>query len=405
MRSRLRVTALALVCLGCAVPAVRAQDDGDPFERARLRFGPLGLTPSIALSNLGTDDNVFNESANPRKDTTAAIGPASDVYLRLGTSRIVGKAAGQYLYFNKYDNQRAWNTNLEGTWRFPLVHLVPFALGRRASTKDRPGYEIDSRARLDERTIGAGSEVHLSPKTMLVVTGKRTWSKYDDTAQYFGINLAERLNRRTDAEQLDARFKLTPLTTFVVRAQAAQDRFDYSDFRDTDSIAVMPGFELRPQALIAGEAFVGIRRFSTMSESVPDFTGVVAAVKTNYTVHATRFGVNVARDVAYSYEALQPYYTLTDFGGDVTQRITHSWDLVARGSRQRMAYRNVVTATPLPDRTDRSWMAGGGIGYRVGESLRIGFDVNYYRRLVDLDETRNYRGLRLGASISYGLPR
>ncbi len=46
----------------------------------------------------------------------------------------------------------------------------------------------------------------------------------------------------------------------------------------------MPGFELRPQALISGEAFVGVRRFATLSDQAPDYTGIVAAVKTAYTV-------------------------------------------------------------------------------------------------------------------------
>lgn len=405
MRCSPRVVALALVCLGAAIPAAHAQDEVDPYTATRFHVGPLGITPSIALSNLGTDDNVFNDSLDPKKDTTAAVGPAANLVLRMGRSRLSGTASGQYLYFQKYDTQRSWNTNLDGTWRFPLVRITPFVLGSRTGTKDRPGYEIDSRSRRVDRAAGFGSDVRISSKTTLVLTGKRSWFKYDDTEQYLGINLGERLDRRSDAEELQARFTLTPLTTFVVRAQAVQDRFDVATVRNTDSFSVMPGFELRPQALISGEVFVGVRRFSVLSDTIPDYTGVAAEVKAKYTLSATRIGLNVARDVTYSYEALQPYYALTDTGADVTQRITHAWDVVVRGSRQSMAYRNVVSTATPSDRIDRSWMAGGGIGYRVGETLRLGFDANYYRRTVDLDETRNYKGLRLGASISYGLPQ
>jgi len=405
MRSSSRVIALALVCLGAVVPAAHAQDEVDPYTATRFHVGPLGITPSIALSNLGTDDNVFNESVDPKKDTTAAIGPAADLVLRAGRSRLSGRASGQYLYFQKYDAQRSWNTTLDGTWRFPLVRITPFVLGTRTNTKDRPGYEIDSRARRLDRTAGFGTDVRLSSKTTLVLTGKRNWLKYDDVEQYRGVNLGQQLNRRSDVEELHARFRLTPLTTFVVRAQAVQDRFDVADVRNTDSYSVMPGFELRPQALISGEAFVGVRRFTPLSTDVQEFTGVVAAVKVKYALAATRFGVNVARDIAYSFEAFQPYYALTDVGGDVTQRITYAWDVVVRGSRQSMAYRNVVTIPSLPKRTDRSWMGGGGIGYRFGQTLRLGFDANYYRRTVDLNGTRNYEGLRLGASVSYGLPQ
>lgn len=405
MRCSPRVIALALVCLGAAIPAAHAQQDLDPYAATRFHLGPLGITPSIALSNLGTDDNVFNEADDPKKDSTAAIGPAADLVLRMGRSRLSGKASGQYLYFQKYDSQRSWNTNLDGTWRFPLIRVTPFVLGSRANTKDRPGYEIDSRVRRLDKTAGFGTELRLSSKTKLVLTGRRSWFKYDDNQQYLGIDLGDRLDRRSDSEDVQARFQLTPLTTFVVRMDAIQDRFDVADVTNTDSYRVMPGFELRPQALISGEVFVGVRQFRTLSDTVPDYTGLVASVKAKYTLASTRLGLNVARDITYSYEALQPYYALTDVGGDLTQRITRGWDVVIRASRQSMAYTNVLTEIALAERHDRSWMGGAGVGYRFGETLRLGFDANYYRRTVDLDETRNYEGLRLGASISYGLPQ
>lgn len=403
MRSPLRVIALALVCLGGAAHAYAQEPD--PYQTTRFRFGPFGVTPTIQLSNLGTDDNVFNEASDPKQDTTAAIGPNVDVVMRAGRSRLVGKAGGQYLYFHKYDNQRAWNTNVDGTWRFPMVRLVPFVLGRRSNTKDRPGFEIDSRARLDSRAVGFGTDINASSKTTFVLTGTREWAKYAENQTFLGVDLGTRLNHHSDTEQLDARFKLTPLTTLVVRTRAVQDRFDEDSVRNTDSYSVMPGFELRPQALISGEVFVGVRRFTTLSDAVPDFSGVVAAVRARYTLAATRLALNVSRDVSYSFEQDQPFYVLTDVGGEVTQRITHVWDVVARGARQRLAYKNLVTLPNLPERIDRPWYAGAGVGYRVGETLRLGFDVNYYRRTMGLAAGRDYSGLRIGGSLTYGLPQ
>ena len=74
---------------------------------------------------------------------------------------------------------------------------------------------------------------------------------------------------------------------------------------------------------------------------MPDFTGVVASVKTAYTVRATRVGLRVARDINYSYEIEQPFYALTDVGVEVTERITSVWDIVGRTSWQRLGYRNI----------------------------------------------------------------
>jgi len=404
MRVLSPVIALLLVCLG-GVPPAGAQDASkDPSDAARFHFGPLAFTPSIALSNVGVDSNVFNEADNPKSDTTAAVGPAVDLWMRMGRSRLSGKASGQYLYFKEYDNQRSWTTVNDGRWELPLIRIAPFATGSYIHSQDRPGYEIDARARREDRSAGAGVSLRLSSKTQLVMSGKRIDTQYDENQTYEGVDLAEALNMRTDNQRLDLRMQLTPLTTFVVRSEALQDRFDTATERDSNSIRVMPGFELRPKALISGEAFVGVRRFEALSFQVPDYTGIVATVQTAYKVRATRVGLKFNRDLAYSYEVEQPYYALTDRNVEVTERVTSHWDVVGRVGFQTLAYRNVAGST-LAERTDHSWQTGGGVGYRVGETLRLGFDANYYRRDANTNAARNYDGLRMGASVSYGLPQ
>jgi hypothetical protein len=154
MRSPVRVTALALVCLGVAVTA-HAQEDTDPSSAARFRFGALRFTPTLVLSNIGVDNNVFNETADPKQDTTAAVGPSVNLWLKMGSSRLSGKASGQYLYFNKYDNQRSWNTLDEGSSRVrDRLARPPEGAARRVRQhgpplgEDRPA--VLRAARLDE---------------------------------------------------------------------------------------------------------------------------------------------------------------------------------------------------------------------------------------------------------------
>jgi hypothetical protein len=418
MRFRLRVIACAAACLGGAVPAshaqaplsasvplVAAQTDTDPSESARFRLGALRLTPWIAISNVGTDNNVFNESENPKRDTTAAVGPASDLWLRVGRSRLSGRVAGQYLYFNEFENQRAWNTANNLRWEVPLARLTPFVVGSLSNTKDRPGYEIDSRVRRKDRSVGGGTLLRISGKTTVAAAARRTVLEHDNTVVFNGSVLAQQLDRTTDNQELQLRVRLTPLTTFIVRGEGQQDRFTFDTRRDGNSVTVMPGFQLRPQALISGSAFVGVRRFNGATDALPDFTGVVANVDTAYTVRATQFQVRVSRDLMYSYEPRQPYFALTDAGLTVVQRITTAWDMVGRASRQTMAYRNLAGVDDLEKRVDRSWILGGGFGYHLGESLRLGLDANYYRRESQALVFRNFEGLRVGASISYGLPQ
>ena len=405
MDHRVRVIALAFVCLAGTASGALAQDEADPSDAARFKFGALRFTPSIAVSNLGVDNNVFNEADDPKQDTTAAIGPAVNLWMKMGKSRLSGKLSGQYLYFKEYENQRAWNTVNDGKWEVPLSRITPFITGAWSDVKDRPGYEIDSRVRLKEQKAGAGSSIRLSGKTELRAGFQRGFFRYDDKDLVVGDAIARGLDRRTDTEIMDLRVRLTPLTTFAVQSTATQERFDNQDFRDANTIAVLPGFDFKPEALISGSAFVGVKRFTSLRDEIPDFTGVVANVGTKYIRRSTQFDVRVSRDLAFSYQVLQPYYALIDTGLTVTQRITYKWDVIGRSSWQSLAYRNVTSTTPRSERTDHSWQLGGGLAYRMAEALRVGLDANYYRRDAPEAEYRNFEGLRVGASFSYGLPQ
>lgn len=398
-----RVIGLTLAC-AALVAAPSGAQDGDPAETARLQFGSLRLTPSILVSNIGTDSNVFNDAEDPKSDRTAAVGPAADLWLDMGRSRLSGRLSAQYLYYAEYENQRSWNSAHNLRYDVALSRLTPYVAGSYSDTRERPGYEIDARARRLDTTAGAGTGIRLSGKSELVLSYKSAILDYDEDQVFDGVELSQVLNRTTSYQGANLRVRLTPLTTFVVRNELSQDRFETEVTRDANSFAVVPGFELRPQALVSGEAFVGFRRFRTLSSTVPDYTGLVAAVKTAYTVRATKIGLRVGRDVNYSYEIEQPFYTLTDVGVEVTERITNTWDVVGRSAWQRLGYRNVSTSNLAP-RNDHALQLGGGAGYRFGQTVRLGLDANYYQRESVQIDTRNYEGLRMGFSISYGLPQ
>lgn len=399
-----RALALALACLSTSVPASAQTTTDDPFETARFRLGPVRFTPAIEITNLGRDSNVFNESDDPKSDTTAAFGPAVQIWMRPAGTRLSARFGGQYLYFKDFANQRAWNTNNEARWEVPLARLTPFVAGTYVNSRERAGYEIDSRARRKDDSVALGTELRLSGKTAFVLSVHRFNARYDRAESFLGTTLAEALDRREEAARVQLRYALTPLTTFVVNTEAGRDRFRYATVRDTDSLRVMPGFELNPAALISGRVFVGYRQFEPLDDVLPAYRGVVAAVEATYIRGATRFELKVDRDLAYSYQALRPYYALLDTGITVTQRVTQAWELVGRTSRQSLAYRQLeVPGAPEDPGTDRGYVFGGGVGYLLGETFRLGFDTNYYTRRSELEERRDYEGLRLFGSISYGI--
>lgn len=402
-------TSLALASIVSPLTATSAfgqsQQEADPGEAARFRFGPLRFTPSIVVSNLGVDNNVFNEVDNPKRDTTAAFGPAANYWLRMGKARLSGRTSAQYLYFKEFSNQRSWNGSSDARIEMPLARLTPFISGVYTNSRERPGYEIDSRARRRDQTFSLGTDLRLSGKTTIVLTASQNRLFYDREETFLGASLADALDRTTNKERLQLRYALTPLTTFVLTSEGIQDRFSVADDRDADSIRVMPGFEMKPFALISGTVAVGIRRFNVLGDAIPDFNGLVASAALNYAISATQLAVRWNRDLEFSYQAEEPYYALNDVSLTITQRITRAWDVVARGGRQSLAYRLATSAATRQERVDVGAVYGAGIGYRFGESIRLGIDANYYKRDSDALGIRNYEGLRAGASVSYGLPQ
>ena len=67
----------------CAVGGDRSGTDhlvarSDP-KRAIIRFGPVGINPSLAMRDVGVDNNVFHDDVDPKSDFTFTVTPRADV--------------------------------------------------------------------------------------------------------------------------------------------------------------------------------------------------------------------------------------------------------------------------------------------------------------------------------------
>ncbi len=323
--------------------------------------------------------------------------------MHLGRARLSGRASAQYHYFNEFVAQRAWNSADDVHVDLPLTRITPFFEAGFSSSRSRLGYEIDSRARQQSNHLAAGATLNISGRSNLRVSQARQNVAFDRSEVLVGVELADRLDRSSDATSAALRYALTPLTTFVVNTEFIRDRFDTEHTRDADSVRVLPGLEFKPLALISGSVALGFRRLDGLDPSLPDYAGFVASVNTSYQIAATRVQFRVDRDLVYSSRTIDPYYALTDIGVTVTERITSSWDVVGSGGWQSLNYHRLTSATPLDDDVELVRQYGAGVGYRLGNSVRFGLDLIYSKRL-SYDPGRDYKGFRAGFSIGYGQP-
>ena len=67
-----------------------------------------------------------------------------------------------------------------------------------------------------------------------------------------------------------------------------------------------------------------------------------------------------------------------------------------------MSIETASSLVPESDRTDRGRQFGGGVGYRLNETVRFGFNVHRVTRKSS-QEFRSFEGTRMFGSVTYGI--
>lgn len=395
------LSVVALALLLAAPAAAQSASEADPLETMPLRYGPLGLSPTLAITDFGVDSNIFNSAGERKSDFTLTVVPRVAARLRTGRLLASGSTSTGFVYYNEYADERSVNYTADGRLDFDAGRLQPYVAAAFVDTRERLNAEVDVRAPRTQHSVAGGVRVRLGSKTGLSFDARRLELRYDERAAFAGVPLATTLNSRTTGLDMGVQMFLTPFTTLSLVTSVQQDRFTLSPERDADSFRILPTVEFDPDALIHGSLAVGYRRFSPVEHVLPDFSGLVAQGTLGWTVaDRMKFDVSLKRDVQYSFEIVEPYYLLTGARVTVTQHVAGPFDVQALAGRQRMSYR---TATLLSeDRTDDADLVGGGIGYRLTDTVRISGNFEYSRRLSDRPD-RRYQRRRIYASLTYGL--
>jgi hypothetical protein len=399
---------LVVILTIVGAPAVFAQGSGDGGPdpaSVRVKLGPLWMNPSIALTNLGVDTNVFNdpEGVVPKRDFTFTVTPQTDVWLRMGRTWVTGTVREDIVWYQTYASQRSNNNSYTAGWKIPLTRVSFSVNGNWTNTHDRPGYEIDARAGRTDTAYSGSAELRAMSKTFIGVSGSWSHESFDQGAVFLGTNLHDELNRTSTTGSLSLRHQLTPLTTISLTGSRTQDRFDLDPLRDANSTSFAGTVAFDPAALIKGSVTFGYRNFQPQSPDLPTYVGTAALVNLSYAIFGTtKFGLSASRDVQYSYDVNQPYYISTGIGGSVAQQVFGPLDVVARIGAQQLAYRDRVGAVvAVPGRVDRVQTFGGGIGYHFGKDTRLGLNIDRSTRASGV-ASREYRGWRYGTAITYG---
>jgi hypothetical protein len=364
---------------------------------------PLVLSPTIRLTDLGWDDNVFRVSRgdNPAGDFTATAGPAVQATLLVPRLRVIGHSQVDFVYFKRFSEIRSIDTDNTGRVELLLGRVRPFALGEWANARHRRNFEIDLPVRRVDSSFGGGVDVYLSGKTSIGATLRRSRLEYKGDTIYLETDLARSLGATATISGLRLGYSLTPFTTLAVNVEQDRNEFALAKERNSDGFRLMSGIEFQPFALVSGHAEVGIRRRTFADGKSPQFQGTVARADLAYTLLGrTRFAVTGLRDLSYSYRADQRDFLQAGAELSVTQRIATAWDVAATLGRFSLVYGlGSLAAGNGPAEQVRNYALG--IGYHI-ERTRIGFQVARQTRTSDFSFDRGYQQMRIGSSVSYG---
>ena len=403
MRALACIHVLTILCLGTTVSYAQTTVPVDPLESMPIRLGPIGFNPTLAITNFGIDDNIFNEANEPKRDFTMTVTPRLEARMRGGKMLVSGTVATGLVYYKKFDEERSVDYLAQGRVDVDLGWFQPYALASLFDTRDRLNAELDVRAPRTETTVAAGTRLILSPKTGIVLDVRKTGLEFAEGTFFEGVPLSRTLNSTTQIIEGGVELYLTPLTTLSVTASHQTDRFDESPERDSDTLKILPSVRMEAPAVVQGSLAVGYRRFSALDPVIPDYAGVVVKGSLTHTVaERTRLELTLSRDVQYSFEPTEPYYLATGFRLVVVQQLHESIDVRATAGRDHLDYREEATSeVPNETRTDRARVLGAGFGYRFQPNVRIGIDVEFAKRDSDRID-RQYDRTRVFASLTYG---
>lgn len=373
---------------------------------ARVHLGPILMNPTLSLSDVGMDTNLFNDatSERPKRDVTLTLVPQSDLWMRAGRTWLTGNVRQELLWFREYEDQRASNGLYQAGWVVPLTRFSLFVNGTWTRAKERPNFEVDTRAARAENAVQGAAEYRVRSRTLIGARLERRSIRFAEDTFFERRSLHDELSRTRTGGAVTVRHELTPLTSLTADFSGYRDRFVASPDRNASAVQGSLGVRFDPAALLRGAAQIGYRRFTPVSTATPAFTGATFSASMSLTTpSATSLVAEVVRDLEYSFEEQQPYYVLSAVAATVGQRVWGPFELFGRVGYRTLAYRQGPLADPLTvGRRDEVWTYGGGPSYRLGQNVRASLDIERQARYSPLVD-RDYSGLRYGVTVTYGL--
>jgi len=356
-------------------------------ETGAIRMGPVSIAPGLTIREMGHDDNVFDEAANPKEDWVIAGTPDVAVFTRTRFAQISAYAGSDMQWYKTYESEN--DIGYSGRGRIDLLasRLFPFFGGGRTRNRTRPNGEIDTRADMQTDEVSGGLGFELSAHAQVFAAMIRSDIDYLDAFEN-GVSLDTSLSRRTTEYQGGFTTALTPLLSLQLRGGYRQDEFESDPLRNGDSRTGTAVFTFDSAAIISGSATIGYQDYTPVDPLVEPYRGVTGSGFIVYPfMEIGRFNFGYNRTIEYSFETAEAYYLENSFNVAYTQRLFGEVDLQGRAAQ---SYFNYGHRAGAPERQDTLETYNGNLGYNLRNRTRIAANYEYARRRSPDIADRNY---------------
>jgi hypothetical protein len=388
--------ALACALVMTLAPAHAAAQGSDIDSNGATVVGPLGLNPKIGWQT-EYEDNVYRSSTLPISDFVSTISASTDIRTQVRRVGFTGNASADWMHFASLINERGANLGTSLKVDFLLNRFVPYVSTSYHTSRRRLNPEIDTRPRVEQSSIAAGSAIRVGGKTSLDLSAGHSQVYYERDAMADGVSLGDALNRQSDHFSLSLVQEATPLTRFIVSAERRHDVFEVSSRRTVDYSRFTAGFE--SDGKVRGYARVGARLHEWSDRSRSDSHGLFALVGTSMTVRdRLQIRIDADRDLAPSYREDITYYESYGYGIGASYAVLRSLRLSGTAHRRVADYSgSSAGATSAPD-VEFLNSYGSGISYQLGNFMSVDFSGTYMER-TSVFAPRRFNGVSLRAGI------
>ncbi len=370
-----------------------------------ITFGPVSIVPTAAVTRVGIDSNIFNDSSQPVSDFVVSAGPAVDVVYDLSPIRFTVTGIADFVYYEKYTSQRSVNRTGRATLDVNPNRRVRVRLsGSTDITNNRPDPEVDARVPRIDQSVEGSVLVRPLQRLSLEVGASNFDRWFREPFVYQGVDLRETMTERVQAATVTAKYALTPFTSLVASAAASTHRFDVSPRRDANANEFLAGAMWQTGGVLSGDARLGYTQYMSIDPGNPDLYGMIGDVDVFYSpADRTRIGIKVSRLTGDTYHEQFSFALIDRLGGSVQQGFFSRYDILLESYLERYDYKSPDFVTGRPTTAyETSFRHVVDLGIRVGP-VRVGANMTYLQRYADFLPGRNYNTMQLMMNVTYGV--